>query len=202
MTQSVINPHGPKEERTLSNVGHWIEGAILTSGGLALLHAAWTGEARHDTHAGRIFVGAGTILAGGLIAGSFHHGGSAAFFSADHQQRQHLQMAGLVLGAGLLRRGRFGSAVSDLLLGAVGRMFLTHEQHGTDEAAREAVAKHRVLGTTIVAGSAIAVLADTTRWRSLKTTAAVLLTAAGAQLLFYREPAGAFEADSSSDGHH
>ena len=194
MTEHVPNPHTPEQDRTFSNIGHWIEGGIITSAGSALLTSAISEDERYDGYASRFLLGAGGLLGLGLIAGSFHHGGPRAFFAADHQQRQHLQMAGLITAAGAARNlGRLGTLASGALIAMVGQMFLTHEQHGTGQAAAEAKAKHQRLGHTIVAGSALGALGDIARARTARAAGALTMISAGLQLMTYHEPEGAFE---------
>lgn len=190
----VPNPHTPHQERLLSNIGHWIEGAIIATAGLSSLRLALTDDERHNVHQANVLIGAGSVLGVGLVAGSFHHGGPVTFFKADMQQRQHLQMSGLITVAGLLRRlGRAGGLLSSVPVGLVGQMFLSHEQHGTDEAAARAKKRHDLLGRTIIAGAAIGALGDITRWRFVRALAGAAMVGAGLQLLTYREPEGAYE---------
>ena len=84
-----------------------------------------------------------------------------------------------------------------LALVVVGVLFFTHPQHGTDEAAVKAVRIHRVLGGTFVlAGLArsIAVLSGIYKG-TVGLGWIVLIFAAAAQLIFYREPEGAYETE-------
>lgn len=190
----VPNPHTPQQDRLFSNIGHWIEGAIISAAGLSSLRLAMSDDARHDRHQANVLIGAGSVLGVGLVAGSFHHGGPVTFFKADMQQRQHLQMSGLITAAGLLRRaGRAGALLSSVPVGAVGQMFLSHEQHGSDDAAARAKERHDLLGKTILAGAALGALGDLTRWRWIRALAGAAMVGAGAQLLTYREPQGAYE---------
>lgn len=194
MTEHVPNAHTPEQDRAFSNIGHWIEGGIITAAGGALLTTAINEDERYDGYAGRFLLGAGGLLGMGLIGGSFHHGGPRLFFAADHQQRQHLQMAGLITLAGAARNlGSMGALISSALIARVGQMFVTHEQHGTDQAASDAKAKHQRLGRTIVAASVLGALGDVTRARAARALGALTMIAAGLQLLTYREPEGAFE---------
>lgn len=196
MEARVVNPHSPSEERLLSDLGHWIEGAIITAAGISSVRAAVTGDERHEAHRSAVLIAAGSLLGLGLVAGSFHHGGPAAFFRADAQQREHLEMAGLIAAAGTLRRlGRAGAALSNALVARVGQMFLMHQQHGTDEAAARSKRRHEVLGKTVVAAATAGALGDLTRRRSMRALAGGLMVAAGVQLVTYREPEGAYEAD-------
>lgn len=188
--QTVENAHPPGTERLLSNVGHWVEGSILTGAGALLLV---DGE-ENQRRAARLLMAAGSLLGLALVGGSFHHGGPRAFFRADPQQRQHLKMAAIIGGAGALRgRGRLGRTVADGGVAEIGRMFLTHEQHGTDDAAALAMRRHRLLGATAV-GSGLALAAgDTVGSRGFRRLGGALAVAAGLQLLAYREPPGAYE---------
>ena len=200
MTQHIPNPHTPEQERTFSNIGHLIEGAIVTTAGATLARGAITGNSRHDLHASRFLIGAGGLLGAGLVAGSLHHGGPVTFFTADHQQRQHLEMSGWILGAGLVRvLGRIGALSSDAFVARVGWMFLTHEQHGTSAAARLAQARHRALGQTVIAASLTSALGSLFSSRSLRAAGSLLMVGAGVQLLTYREPEGAYESDHADD---
>ena len=190
----VPSPHTPKQERLLSDIGHWIEGAIITAAGLSSLRLAMTDDERHDRHQANVLIGAGSVLGVGLVAGSFHHGGPVTFFKADMQQRQHLQMSGLITVAGVLRRlGRVGPLLSSIPVGVVGQMFLSHEQHGTDEAAARAKERHDLLGKTILTGAVVGALGDVTRWRWARALSGAAMVGAGLQLLTYREPEGAYE---------
>ena len=193
MTHHVPNAHPPHLERRLSNVGHWVEGAIITAAGIAGLRESAV-DGGTNIRRTRLLAGAGILLGAGLVAGSFQHGGPVTFFKADDQQRQHLQMAALLTGASLAsERGRLGALAAGAATGLVGRMFLTHEQHGTGDAAAVAQAKHRRLGRTIVAGSAATTVGDLFGRRRIRAAGSALMAAAGLQLLTYREPQGAFE---------
>jgi hypothetical protein len=190
----VINPHVPAEERVLSNVGHKVEGAIMAVAGVARFQAALTEDDQRDRSFARLLMGAGSLLGLALVGGSFHHGGPRTFFRNDHQQRQHLEMAGLIAAAGAARcAGRPGAVISNALIGRVGQMFLTHEQHGTSEAAAAARAKHERLGWTIAAAAVTGALGDLTTARALRFATATLMVVAALQLLTYEEPEGAFE---------
>jgi hypothetical protein len=171
------NPHQPDERRLLSNIGHWIEGGVLAvGGGLALLDAARPDLGWPRRWSPRVSVAAGAMLGGGILAGTLHHGGPRRYLRHEHQDREHLQMAAIITAAGLLEsRGeppasRLGGAVS---LAMIGVMFLRHEQHGTGDA--KAADAFRVPGP----------------WRFGWP---LLALGVAAQLLTYREPAGAYEA--------
>jgi hypothetical protein len=96
MTHHVPRAHSPEEMRRFSNIGHWVEGAIISGAGGLMLWEALSGEARAEKAASSMLAGGGLLLGLGLVAGSLEHGGPRTFFRADHQQREHLQMAGLL----------------------------------------------------------------------------------------------------------
>lgn len=194
MGTSVPNPHTPAQERLLSNIGHWIEGAIITTAGISSVRGALFDDRRHEAHQSLVLVGAGSLLGIGLLAGSFHHGGPVTFFRGDMQQREHLKMSGLIAGAGALRRlGRLGALLSDSLVARVGQMFMVHEQHGTDEAAARSKRRHELLGKTIVGAAVASAVGDLTGWRWARAAGGATMIGAGLQLLSYREPEGAYE---------
>ena len=191
------NPHSPSERRTLSNVGHWIEGGVLAvSGGLALVDAVrpelgWPGR-----WSPRFSLAAGVVLGGGILAGTLHHGGPRAYLSHEHQDLEHIKMAAVIAAGGLVESrdhrglGRLGGAGS---LAAIGTMFLRHEQHGTGEALEQSLTAHRRLGTSLIAAGA-AKAAHAVRlpgpWALVWPLAALFVAA---QLVTYREPEGAYE---------
>lgn len=100
-------------------------------------------------------------------------------------------MAGLIVAGGALEavgEGTLAQLGPAAALGGIGRMFLTHEQHGTGDARREAERVHRRLGLTLsAAGTAKA--ADALRvpgpWRMAWPSLAL---AVAGQLLAYDEP--------------
>ena len=197
----VENPHSPEQERVFSNIGHALEGAIICSAGVALVRAELKDADERDV-TGDLLLSAGGLLGTALVLGSFHHGGPAAFFRADHQQRQHLQMATLIAAAGGLRHlGTRGVIASYLPMLQIGRMFLSHEQHGTTKAAGLARRKHARLGRTVVCGAALSIVGQVTGSRLWRAVGGAVLTAAGGQLFAYREPPGAYEKDGAGDGH-
>jgi hypothetical protein len=194
MTHHVPKAHTAAQMRTMSNVGHWIEGTIISGAGALLLYGAVKPDDRNDQLATSLLTGAGSLLGLGLIGGSLEHGGPVTFFKADHQQRQHLEMAALLTAGGLSRRaGRIGRTLAAAATSRIGQMFLTHEQHGTSEGAELARGKHQRLGKTILAAAALSAVGELLDVRPVKAGGAVLLLASGAQLIAYREPEGAYE---------
>jgi|SRR6266511_4228185 len=182
--------------RTLSNVGHWVEGTIIAGAGSVLLRDALAGDGSSSQTASTVLAGAGTLLGVALVGGSFEHGGPAQFFRADHQQREHLEMATLLTAGGLARRfGRVGKILGSAATARIGQMFLTHEQHGTGEAAAVAKGKHEMLGKTILGAAATSAIGDLFDLKALRAVGAALLVLSGLQLVAYREPEGAYEPD-------
>lgn len=203
MTGHIPHPHTAEQERLFSNLGHWIEGAIITAGGALLLREAVAGSDFYGEVPSKVLAGAGAVLGLGLVGGSFHHGGPALFFRADQQQTEHLKMAALLTSGGLASRfGRFGRVLSGAGIAGIGQMFLSHEQHGTSWAEKRARRKHQRLGKTIVAAAATQTLGDLLENRPIRALGAGLLVASGLQLLTYSEPEGAFEPESHQPRKH
>jgi hypothetical protein len=196
MTHHVPRAHSAAQMRTMSAIGHWAEGAIISGAGGLLLLGALKPESDDDRLASNLLAGAGGLLGLGLVIGSFEHGGPATFFKADLQQREHLQMAALLTAGGLGRRaGRIGRLLTTVATGRIGQMFLAHEQHGTGEAAELAKGKHRRLGKTILAAAGLSAIGELFDVKAARAAGAALLLASGAQLIAYREPEGAYEGD-------
>ena len=195
------NPHSPEERRLLSNVGHWVEGGVLAaSSGLALLDAVrprlgWPGR-----WSPKFSLAAGALLGGGILAGTLHHGGPRTYLRHEHQDLEHLKMAGVIAAGGLVEArdpggiGGLGGAAS---LVAIGAMFLRHEQHGTGEALERSLAAHRRLGMSLMAagaGKAAHALRVPGPWDVVWP---LLALGVAAQLLGYREPEGAYEDEAA-----
>ncbi len=104
MMEHVPQPHTPEEQRLFSNIGHWLEGGIITSGGVVVLRDALSARDGHSDGPATVLAGAGSLLGLGLVAASFHHGGPLTFFRVDHQQRQHLEMAAILTTGSLAAR--------------------------------------------------------------------------------------------------
>lgn len=203
MSERVPHPHTPEQERLFSNAGHWIEGGIITAGGALMLRDAVSDSDTYGEVSSKVLAGAGALLGFGLVAGSFHHGGPLTFFRADHQQREHLEMAALLTGGSLASRfGRIGRLLSGAGLARIGQMFLAHEQHGTGWAEKKARRRHQRLGKTILAAAATNTVGDLFESRWIRCQGAGLLVASGLQLLTYREPEGAFEPGSERVTEH
>lgn len=197
MSAPYPNPHSPDERRLLSNIGHVAEGGILgVASGLALADAVnpdldWPGRWWP-----RVVAGAGVALGGFILVGSAHHGGPRRYLKHEHQDRQHVEMAALVAAGGLIevlapaRVREFGWPAA---MTAVGTMFVTHEQHGDDEARRKSERTHRILGASSIAtgaAKAAAALRLPGPWKLAWPIAGIVTSA---QLVAYREPTGAYE---------
>ena len=194
------NPHSPEERRLLSNVGHWVEGGVLAaSSGLALLDAARPRLAWPGRWSSRSSLAAGALLGGGILTGTLHHGGPRTYLRHEHQDLEHLKMAGVIAAGGLVDSlmGRLGGLGGAASLGTIGAMFLRHEQHGTGEALERSLAAHRRLGMGLMgAGAAKAAHAVGVPgpWGFVWP---VLALGVAAQLLGYREPEGAYEDEAA-----
>ncbi|MFV1858820.1 MAG: hypothetical protein ACC647_05645 [Anaerolineales bacterium] len=199
-----IPPDLAKKMRYWSNLGHWIIGGLLAVVGiLALLENLGT------LSGGWVYAWPGALALAGLMLplGILSHGHEEygrEVVLADPQQRQHLIMGGIIFLAGVAEIVALAAGIGflryawPLALGAVGVIFLVHPQHGTDAAAVKAVRIHRILGGTfILAGLARLIAVLTGAYSGLFGFAWIILVLlAAAQLIFYREPEGAYEAGS------
>jgi hypothetical protein len=200
MTRHVPNPHTAQQMRQLSNIAHVIEGGIITSAASLALRDAFSDDGARGRLPMNLLAGAGAVLGAGLVSGSFHHGGPAVFFQADAQQRQHLEMAALMMGSGLAgRAGTLGVVVGEAATARIGDMFLTHPQHGRGSAADIAKRKHARLGKSFIAAAGVGVFGELLQQRWLRALSAAVLLGAGLQLLTYKEPEQAYEEGPGSD---
>jgi hypothetical protein len=169
---------------------------LAAAAGLSLLDAVrpelgWPGR-----WSSRAASGAGLALGGFIVLGSLHHGGPRLYLRHEHQDREHLQMAALIAtggGVAALGEGRWTGLGPASALAGVGALFLKHEQHGTGEARLRAERVHRRLGYSLLAAAgakAADALGAPGPWRFAWPA---LGLAVAAQLLGYREPAGAYE---------
>jgi hypothetical protein len=195
--------HTPEESRHLSDLGHVIEGVILAFVGVLALLSAFNIAPWAATTWPSLILFAGFALL--LLIYPRHPVSDWPAIWRDAQQRQHTIMAATICAAGAaeLLKARYSALayVWPLGLFVVGGLFLTHAQHGTGEAVRRAVWQHRLLGGTLVAAGllhAAEIGMDSSLAGRLWPG---LLLAAAAQLVFYREPAGAYEPDSSHGQH-
>jgi hypothetical protein len=208
--------HTPQEMQQISNLAHWIEGAVLGAAALIALSQART-QARAEpvAPAGRVrarYAWPSLVLIAGVALLAYlllpHHGLANAtqqwgFVFGDPQQRQHVIVAALaIVGGGaelLFRTGHVRSAAWQLVwpavVIAVGLMFAAHTQHGTDEAVVRAVREHQVLGALLVATGLLRVaeLAWGARAHWLAFSWGLTLLGASVVLALYREPEGAYQ---------
>ena len=195
--------HNAEEMRRLSNQGHRVEGALLAAvgvlaslGGAGVIWAAMIWPI--------LIAAAGVAL---LVLIYLRHPRSdwPAIWS-DPQQRQHTLLATALVVAGpaeLLGQRTNGTWVyvwpAALIL--IGALFLTHTQHGQGQAVARAVLLHRILGGTIALGGILKLADVSTASGVFAFLWPLALLAAAAQLLLYREPEGAFEAESGHRHH-
>jgi len=202
-----VSARQSEEMRSWSNWGHWLEGGLLAViGVLALLEAAGvlTGGWAYAWPIVLVVAGVALPL---VIFGHGHEtyeafGGRKALLS-DPQQRQHVVISVVLVVSGIaeiVARSadvRWLGFVWPIGLALVGVLFMVHTQHGTSAAARRAVLVHRVLGVTLIAAAAaravqVALDESSGFWAYLWV---ILLLLVAAQLIFYREPAGAYQSD-------
>lgn len=188
-----FSSHTPSEMRRLSNLGHAVEGVLL--GGVGVLALAGTLINGAPGAWPVLLLAAGLVV---LIAIYLRHPLEdwPAIWN-DAQQRQHTLMAtALALaGAAEMLRG-IGSAFAYVWPGALvvtGALFLAHPQHGTGLGMIRAVWQHRVLGLTAIAAGILRAGEIGTRFGLFGLLWPLLLLAASAQLIMYREPEGAYE---------
>lgn len=190
------NPHTAEELASLSTFIHNLAGWTL-----ALLGATLLVESVRGQPAGRarfVWPVLGALIGFGLTAFIYFHMTAYHKVSAfaDPAQVQH-QLIGLFLGAGAagetLRRagrlrGRFAELCWPVALLGVGVAFLIHEQ-----ARFEALLVHWALaGTVVLAGLAhMAAVLSGEPARALRVFAVLLMLAASAQLIVFRELPGA-----------
>lgn len=186
-----------------SNVGHWVEGGVLGAGSVLALADGLRPELDWPRRwSPRILTAAGAVLGAGILAGTLHHGGPRAYLRHEHQDREHLKMAGVIAAGGLIEsRDPLGAGglAGAVTLATIGAMFLTHEQHGTGAARERSLATHRRLGASLVAagaGKAAHAMHVPGPWRFVWPGLAL---AVSAQLLAYREPDGAYETSPQRD---
>jgi hypothetical protein len=123
----------------------------------------------------------------------------------DAQQREHTIMAASIAVAGvaeLLRGSSLGWAyVWPGVMLLIGVLFLTHAQHGTGAAVAKALWQHRILGLTAIVAGLLRVAEVSTGVSIFGILWPIVLLAAAAQLILYREPEGAYEAEGGHGGH-
>lgn len=123
----------------------------------------------------------------------------------DMQQREHTLIAAAVAIAGMAELLRSAIPVLRYVWPAAiiltGSLFFFHAQHGTSEAAAKAVRRHRFLGSTLVLAGLLNLIEIISGSRFMAISWPIMLFIAAVQLLLYREPEGAYEADGGHAGH-
>lgn len=192
--------HTPEEMQQLSNLGHWIEGALLAMVAI-LAFLEYRGIIKNK------FMWPSLILIAGIFLPAFmllHHGVDKInlvwqLTISDPQQRQHLIMAGLLFFAGLSEIIARNKNVSLLyyawpvVLSIIGIMFLIHPQHGTSEAVQLAQKIHILLGIMLFLAAIFKVIVLLSERHSLSIVWIVMLFITAALLLLYKEPKGAYK---------
>jgi len=194
-------PELAAQMRIWSNLGHWIIGTLLAIVSiLALLEVLSVLTFSLNYIWPAVLALAGLALPIGILSHGHEDFGRAQVLE-DPQQRQHLTMGGIMFLAGTAEIIALAVKISflhfawPLALGVVGTMFFIHPQHGTSEAAVKSGRTHRILGGTLIfAGLARLVAVSTNNLTGAYEYAWIILVlAAAAQLIFYREPKEAYE---------
>lgn len=202
----ILKLQTPEELQSISNLAHWIEGAMFAVVALlALLQALGYAQSR-----GVRYVWPGLILVAGVFLPAFillqrgisGIGTTWGLVIRDPQQREHFAMAVLLLTAGfaevLLRTKKSRAAVwkfvSPMALAMIGVMFFVHTEYGTPDAIAEAARKHVYMGLAIFLAGLfkIAEILWRGRFGWLAFPWIAMLLVAALLLLTYREPAGAY----------
>lgn len=198
--------HTSEEMQQLSNLGHWIEGALLAVVAI-LAFLELRGLITNK------FIWPSFIIIAGIFLPAFmllHHGLNKftlvwQLTISDPQQRHHLIMAGLLFIAGLsefIARNKNINIlhyVWPIVLSMIGLMFLMHPQHGTSEAVQFAQKIHILLGIMLVLAAILKVIELRSERSWVSYTWIILLFIIAALLLLYEEPDGAFE---KQENHH
>ena len=152
MKQHSFLSHTPEEMRQLSNLAHIVEGTLIAIVGvLALLGklAAFTWAL--STWPVLILISGVVLL---FLLYPLHPLSEWPLIWRDAQQRQHTIIAVAIVVAGLAELLSSSTPVLRYVWPTAiivsGGMFLFHTQHGTSEAAAQAVRRHRVLGGTLI----------------------------------------------------
>src|SRR6478672_9190893 len=155
-----MNPlHTPQELVQLSNAAHLAEGIVLLiialligAQGFGYLQKTWQRYLVPN-----VALLASLVLGGFLFLDHLNELSRAwHWITTDMQQQQHL-LIGIILGVasiltliGVKIQQKWLTASLALAFAAIGVVFLTHPQHGTDSEAAKALLIHRVAGTTLI----------------------------------------------------
>lgn len=200
--------HTAEELRFFSDLAHLIEGILFFLVVFFVLMQIRQGRWGEIA----AWVWPSLILAGGIFLPLFsfaHHFDELglAWQAAVNipQQRQHLIMAVLITMAGgaelfyLRSKGKtlLFRFVLPVVLLVIGLLFVTHPQHGTEEAILRVATIHRYLGSALILSgiSRFLEIYFSKKVPCLKFLWIVFLFIAALFLISYREPAGAYEID-------
>ncbi len=203
MRRHRLASHAPDEKRRLSNLGHLVEGLVLTIVGVLALIGSIGVVAWASTAWPLLILLAGVLLL--VLIYPLHPLSDWSAIWRDPQQRQHTIMATGLVVAGtseLLRASgdRGWGYVWPVVLLVVGVLFLTHAQHGRGRAVARAVLLHRILGITVICAGLLRAMEVGTGESVFAFLWPIALLVAAAQLIVYREPEGAFE-EAAHAGH-
>lgn len=213
MNDLIFQLHTPEEFRYLSSLGHWIAGYIFL-GVVIIVFLQALGFFKNKPYLWPALV----IIAGIIFIpyNLLHHGWNKIplvwkVVELDPQQRQHFIMFNLIFIGGVVEllislkrvKEKFWQLVWPGILIVIGYMFLTHPQHGTEEARAYSLMFHTILGSVILfAGllKATAVMwSQKYKWLAHGWIVFLLITAV--MLITYNEPEGAYQIESSSTQH-
>ena len=203
MKQHSFLSHTPEEMRRLSNLGHIVEGALFAIVGLFAL-VEKLGSFNWASSAWPILIlVSGVVLL--LLLYPLHPVTEWPLIWRDAQQREHTIIAFAALLAGIAEL--FQSAIPILsyiwpaALMLIGVLFFFHAQHGTSEAAIKAVRQHRALGITLIVAGLLRLIETSSGAELAGILWSLTLLIAAVQLLFYREPEGAYEGQVTHMSH-
>ena len=207
-----MGPQTPEDLQWISNLAHWIEGALFgVVAFLALLEVLGYLKAKRLR-----YLWPGLILIAGIFLPLFillqrGLGGVSTTWHVvvrDPQQREHFAMALLLLAAGSAEvfirtsksRHQLWRFVSPIALALIGAMFFIHTEYGTPEAVAEAARRHAYMGL-VIALAGVFKAADV-RWRRTFSWLALpwiaMLMIAALLLITYREPPGAYRTSEAA----
>lgn len=206
--------HTPEQLVLFSNIGHWVEGGLFLL--VAIFSALNVFYGKNKSWLAYVWpwliVVSGVFLV--IFSYAHHYNELGLAWKAawqDMQQRQHFYMTILITIAGIgelvaLKRGQAMSVSRFFLpasLSIIGMLFLTHPQHGTSEAVRQAKVIHDYLGATLVLSGVLRAIAMLTPKpnRVLALAWVFFLTVASILLIAYREPEGAYMHSTTNETH-
>jgi len=117
----------------------------------------------------------------------------------DPQQRQHTLIAIAIMLAGIAELVEANAGVAILkydwpiALIFIGTLFMVHTQHGHSDAVHQAIRRHRILGTTVIAAGFLRLLEIVVQSDVLALLWPIALLLAAFQLDINREPERAFD---------